>query len=47
MMMAAHLAPQVQKGVRFVMAILVPPLHHPMRLAQQMQPHRHACAAAT
>ena len=34
-MMAAHLAPQVRKGVRFVLAILVPPLHHPMRLAQQ------------
>ncbi len=33
--MAAHLAPQVRKGVRFVLAILVPPLHHPMRLAQQ------------
>jgi alkanesulfonate monooxygenase SsuD/methylene tetrahydromethanopterin reductase-like flavin-dependent oxidoreductase (luciferase family) len=36
MMMAAHLAPQVRKGVRFILAIIVPPLHHPMRLAQQM-----------
>lgn len=35
MMMAAHLAPQVRKGVRFILSILVPPLHHPMRLAQQ------------
>ncbi len=35
MMMAAHLAPQVRKGVRFILAIVVPPLHHPMRLAQQ------------
>jgi alkanesulfonate monooxygenase SsuD/methylene tetrahydromethanopterin reductase-like flavin-dependent oxidoreductase (luciferase family) len=35
MMMAAHLAPQVRKGVRFLLAIVVPQLHHPMRLAQQ------------
>lgn len=35
MMMAANLAPQVRKGVRFLLAIVVPQLHHPMRLAQQ------------
>lgn len=35
MMMAAHLAPQLRKGVRFLMTIIVPQLHHPMRLAQQ------------
>jgi alkanesulfonate monooxygenase SsuD/methylene tetrahydromethanopterin reductase-like flavin-dependent oxidoreductase (luciferase family) len=35
MMMAAHLAPQVRKGVRFLTTIIVPQLHHPMRLAQQ------------
>ena len=38
-MMAAHLAPQVRTGVRFILAILVPPLHHPMRLAPQRQHH--------
>jgi|GEM_PF-3365766 alkanesulfonate monooxygenase SsuD/methylene tetrahydromethanopterin reductase-like flavin-dependent oxidoreductase (luciferase family) len=34
-LMAAHLAPQVRKGTRFSLAIVVPQLHHPMRLAQQ------------
>ncbi|QCX82756.1 Limonene 1,2-monooxygenase (plasmid) [Streptomyces sp. YIM 121038] len=32
---AAHLAPRVRAGVRFCLAVAVPPLHHPMRLAQQ------------
>jgi alkanesulfonate monooxygenase SsuD/methylene tetrahydromethanopterin reductase-like flavin-dependent oxidoreductase (luciferase family) len=32
--MTANLAPQVRKGVRFFLAIVVPQLHHPMRLAQ-------------
>jgi len=32
--MTAHLAPQVRKGVRFCLAIVVPQMHHPMRLAQ-------------
>src|SRR3954447_18558751 len=32
--MAANLAPQVRAGVRFFLAIVVPQLHHPMRLAQ-------------
>lgn len=36
MMMGAHLAPQLRKDVRILMTIMVPPLHHPMRLAQQM-----------
>jgi alkanesulfonate monooxygenase SsuD/methylene tetrahydromethanopterin reductase-like flavin-dependent oxidoreductase (luciferase family) len=34
-LMAGHLAPQVREGVRFLLAIVVPQLHHPMRLAQQ------------
>jgi alkanesulfonate monooxygenase SsuD/methylene tetrahydromethanopterin reductase-like flavin-dependent oxidoreductase (luciferase family) len=34
-MMAAYLAPQVRRGTRFLLAIVVPQLHHPMRLAQQ------------
>jgi alkanesulfonate monooxygenase SsuD/methylene tetrahydromethanopterin reductase-like flavin-dependent oxidoreductase (luciferase family) len=33
-LMAAHLAPQLRKDVRFCLAIVVPQLHHPMRLAQ-------------
>jgi len=32
--MTANLAPQVRKGVRFFLAIVVPQMHHPMRLAQ-------------
>lgn len=35
MMMAAHLAPQVRPGTRFLLAIVVPQMHHPMRLAQK------------
>jgi alkanesulfonate monooxygenase SsuD/methylene tetrahydromethanopterin reductase-like flavin-dependent oxidoreductase (luciferase family) len=34
-MMAAYLAPQVPRGTRFLLAIVVPQLHHPLRLAQQ------------
>jgi alkanesulfonate monooxygenase SsuD/methylene tetrahydromethanopterin reductase-like flavin-dependent oxidoreductase (luciferase family) len=34
LMMAAHLAPQVRRGTRFLMTTVVPQLHHPMRLAQ-------------
>ncbi len=34
LMMAVHLAPQVRPGVRFIMATVVPQLHHPLRLAQ-------------
>lgn len=33
-MMAAHLAPQVRPGTRFQLAVAVPALHNPMRLAQ-------------
>jgi alkanesulfonate monooxygenase SsuD/methylene tetrahydromethanopterin reductase-like flavin-dependent oxidoreductase (luciferase family) len=33
-MMAAHLAPQVRRGTRFLLATAIPQLHHPMRLAQ-------------
>ncbi|MHA7778015.1 LLM class flavin-dependent oxidoreductase [Roseibium sp. M-1] len=35
MMMAAYLAPQVRSGTRLSLAIVVPQLHHPIRLAQQ------------
>lgn len=34
LMMAVHLAPQVRRGTRFIMATIVPQLHHPLRLAQ-------------
>lgn len=34
LMMAVHLAPQVRPGTRFIMATVVPQLHHPLRLAQ-------------
>lgn len=34
LMMAVHLAPQVRRGTRFIMATVVPQLHHPLRLAQ-------------
>ncbi|MEI5102805.1 LLM class flavin-dependent oxidoreductase [Streptomyces sp. PmtG] len=34
-MFAAHLAPQVRAGVKFCLAVAVPPLHNPMRLAQR------------
>lgn len=33
-MMAAHLAPQVRPGTRFQLAVAVPALHNPLRLAQ-------------
>lgn len=35
MMMSAYLAPQVRRGTRFSLAIVVPQMHHPIRLAQQ------------
>ncbi len=35
MMMAAYLAPRLRPGVRLLLSIVVPQLHHPMRLAQQ------------
>ncbi|QIB47276.1 LLM class flavin-dependent oxidoreductase [Streptomyces aureoverticillatus] len=34
-MYAAHLAPRVREGVKFSLAVAVPPLHNPLRLAQQ------------
>ncbi|MFI6316016.1 LLM class flavin-dependent oxidoreductase [Nonomuraea sp. NPDC050556] len=34
-MFAAHLASQVPPGTKFSLAVAVPPLHNPMRLAQQ------------
>lgn len=34
-MLAAHLAPQVRPGTRFSLAVAVPPLHNPLRLAQK------------
>jgi alkanesulfonate monooxygenase SsuD/methylene tetrahydromethanopterin reductase-like flavin-dependent oxidoreductase (luciferase family) len=33
-MLAAHLSPQVPAGTKFLLAVAVPPLHNPMRLAQ-------------
>jgi alkanesulfonate monooxygenase SsuD/methylene tetrahydromethanopterin reductase-like flavin-dependent oxidoreductase (luciferase family) len=33
-MMAAHLAPQVRRGTRFLLTTAIPQLHHPIRLAQ-------------
>lgn len=33
-MFAAHLAPQTPPGTKFALAVAVPPLHNPMRLAQ-------------
>src|SRR5271154_2105424 len=33
-MLAAHLSSQVPAGTRFLLAVAVPPLHNPMRLAQ-------------
>src|SRR5882757_10592012 len=33
-MLAAHLVPQVPAGTKFLIAVAVPPLHNPMRLAQ-------------
>src|SRR5882762_1431976 len=33
-MLAAHLAPQVPPETRFLLAVAVPPLHNPLRLAQ-------------
>lgn len=34
-MFAAHLAPQAPPGTKFLLAVAVPPLHNPMRLAQK------------
>jgi len=33
-MLAAHLSPRVPVGTKFLLAVAVPPLHNPMRLAQ-------------
>ena len=33
-MLAAHLSPRVPAGTKFLLAVAVPPLHNPMRLAQ-------------
>jgi alkanesulfonate monooxygenase SsuD/methylene tetrahydromethanopterin reductase-like flavin-dependent oxidoreductase (luciferase family) len=33
-MLATHLCPQVPAGTKFLLAVAVPPLHNPMRLAQ-------------
>jgi alkanesulfonate monooxygenase SsuD/methylene tetrahydromethanopterin reductase-like flavin-dependent oxidoreductase (luciferase family) len=33
-MLASHLSSQVPEGTRFLLAVAVPPLHNPMRLAQ-------------
>ncbi|MFJ8025714.1 LLM class flavin-dependent oxidoreductase [Streptomyces sp. NPDC096311] len=35
-MMAAHLAARAQPGTRFFLAAVIPSLHHPIRLAQQI-----------
>src|SRR5882757_3649356 len=35
-MLAAHLVPQVPAGTKFLLAVAVPPLHNPMRLAQSV-----------
>jgi alkanesulfonate monooxygenase SsuD/methylene tetrahydromethanopterin reductase-like flavin-dependent oxidoreductase (luciferase family) len=35
-MLASYLAPQLRRGAKFMIAVAVPPLHNPMRLAQEV-----------